>query len=151
MVNMSVSGSQPNMYESHRGLGAYVLPQADLICYSLGANDAATAVAAATYTTNVKNMIAHKQSRYPGGTMIVFGPAPDENNTNETNAIAIRTAASVAAFEANDPKVAYVNLGGAFDRTVSGNYASTDPTGSRIHPSDVGKRRSSRSSDVPGR
>lgn len=138
MLNMSVSGSASTLHESRRSLNAYEWAQADLIGYSLGMNDAGQAIPAATYKTNVKNMIAWKQARHPSATMIVFGPSPAENNTTETALAAIRTAASEAVTEAADSKVKYCNLGSAFDRTVSSNYASSDTAGSRVHPSDAG-------------
>lgn len=138
MLNTSVSGSASALHESRRSLGAYNFAQADLIGYSLGMNDAGQAVPTATYKTNVKNMIAWKQARYPNATMIVFGATPAENNTTETALALLRTAASEAVAEANDNKVKYCNLGTAFDRTVSSNYAGTDTAGSRVHPNDAG-------------
>lgn len=138
MVNMSVSGSTSALHDSRRKLDAYHFPQVDLIGFSSGVNDAAQAVPTATYKTNVKNMIAWKQARYPAATMIVYGPTPAENNTTETALVAIRTAASEAVSEANDPRVKYCNLGPAFDRTVTSNYAGTDTAGSRLHPSNAG-------------
>ena len=138
MLNTSVSGSASTLHESRRALGGYNFPQADLIGYSLGMNDAGQSIPTATYKTNVKNMIAWKQARYPSATMIVYGASPAENSTTETALVALRTAASEAVAEANDNKVKYCNLGAAFDRTVSGNYASTDSAGSRVHPNDTG-------------
>lgn len=138
MVNFSIGGSASTLHESRRKLGAYNIPQADLICYSLGMNDAGQAIPTATYKTNVKNFIAWKQARYPQARMIVFGASPAENNTTETALALLRTAASEAVAEANDNKVVYVNLGTAFDRTVSSNYASSDAAGSRVHPNDAG-------------
>ncbi|MBP1135119.1 lysophospholipase L1-like esterase [Arthrobacter sp. PvP023] len=138
MINKSVSGSTSVMHESRRLLGAYDFPQADVIGYSLGMNDAGQAVPVATYKTNVKNMIAWKQARYPAAKMIVYGATPAENNTTETALVALRTAASQAVTEANDPRVVYCNLGTAFDRTVASNYAGSDTPGSRVRPSNAG-------------
>lgn len=50
----------------------------------------------------------------------------------------IRSAAQAAVTAAADPKVFYLSLGGAFDRKNTANYATSDPTGSHIHPSDSG-------------
>lgn len=138
MLNTSISGSASPLHESRRLLGAYDFPQADLIGYSLGMNDAGQAIPTATYKTNVKNMIAWKQARYPRATMIVYGSTPAENNTTETALALLRTAASEAVTEAADSRVKYCNLGTAFDRTVASNYASSDTAGSRLHPSDAG-------------
>jgi len=138
MLNMSVSGSASTLHESRRSLGAYNFPQADLIGYSLGTNDAGQLIPTATYKTNVKNMIAWKQARYPNAKMIVYGVTPRENNTVETACALLRTAASQAVTEAADSKVFFCDLGSSFDRTVTTNYATTDTAGDRTHPSVVG-------------
>lgn len=138
MVNMSMSGSTSGQADRRRAYGDYDLPQVDHINYSMGANDASSAVPTATFKANVAAAIAWKKSRYPKATMTVFGSTPHENSTNETAAIALRSAASDAVTEAADSKVKYLNLGAAFDRTVTSNFASTDTAGNRIHPSDAG-------------
>lgn len=138
MVNASISGSASTLHESRRAMNAYEWPQADLICYSLGMNDAGQSVPVATFKTNVQNMIAWKKSRYPNAKMLVLGPTPAENDTTENALVAMRSAASDAVTAANDNSVKYLNLGGAFDRKVSSNYATSDAAGSRVHPSDAG-------------
>lgn len=138
MVNLSVSGSTTQDHERLRQYGTYDLPKVDFIAYSLGANDASAGNSSALVKSNIAAMIAHKKARYPNAKMIVYGSTPHENNTNETNAVALRTAASEAVTEAADSKVVYLNLGGAFDRLVASNYASGDAAGNRIHPSDAG-------------
>lgn len=139
MVNLAMSGTTSGNYETRRLMGDLHMAQVDHINYSLGANDAAQAVSTSTFQTNVANMIAWKQSRYPAATMHVFGITPMENNTSETAAVAMRTAAQAAVTAAADSKVKYLNLGGAFDRTQGTSvYATTDAAGSRIHPNDAG-------------
>ncbi|NUR28877.1 MAG: SGNH/GDSL hydrolase family protein, partial [Catenulispora sp.] len=138
MVNLSVSGSTSSQFERLRLRGHWDQPQVDHVYYSLGANDASQAVPTATYKANVASAIAWKKARYPNATMTVFGMTPQENNTNEANAAAMRTAASDAVTEAADPKVKFLNLGSAFDRTNTANYASSDAAGNHIHPSDAG-------------
>jgi len=138
MVNMSLSGQTSVVLESRRALGVYDGIPADLICYSPGINDASQAVSASTYRANVDAVIAWKKAIHPKAELIVFGPTPAENNTTETAAAALRAQATAAVTAAADAKVSYCNLGAAFDRTVSSNYASSDSAGSRVHPNDAG-------------
>lgn len=138
MINVSMSGTTSANAERRRSYGDYDFPQVDHVNYSMGVNDAGSSVTAATYKANVAAAIAWKKVRYPKATMTVFGVTPLENSTSEGFAAQYRTAAAEAVTEAADPLVKFCNLGAAFDRTVSSNYASSDPAGSRVHPSDAG-------------
>lgn len=138
-INKSISGTTSVDHEKLRAYGTYVFPQVDLICYSLGVNDAGNAVPTATYTANLNALIAWKKSRYPNATLLIFGTTPLENNTSETAAVALRSAASSAVTSAADSKIRYCNLGAAFDRTQGTTvYTTTDSAGSRVHPNDTG-------------
>ena len=137
LVNKSISGSTSVAHERMRGYGDYDMPQVDLLEYSLGANDAAQGTSTATFKSNVAAMIAHKKALYPNAKMVVYGCSPLQVNAQETAAVALRTAAQQAVTEANDPKVLFCDLGDAFDRTVNGNYATSDGAGTGVHPSDA--------------
>lgn len=138
MVNMSLSGQTSIVQESRRAQGAFDGIPADLICYSMGPNDAAQGVAASTYRANVDAAIAWKKVMHPAARMVVFGPTPNENNTTEAAQVTLRAEAAAAVTAAADSKVKFCDLGSAFNRTTASNYASSDAAGSRVHPSDAG-------------
>jgi len=96
------------------------------------------AVSDATYEANLTAFWDWVGARYPDAKMIVCGVTPLENNTSETRADGLRTKAAAFVTAQNSPRLKYINLGSAFDRTVSTNYASTDTPGSRVHPNDTG-------------
>lgn len=139
MVNGAISGSTSGGHELLRQGGMYDHDKVGLIVYQLGTNDAAQAISASTTGANLATFIAWKKLRWPDAKMIVFGPPPAENNTTETALVAIRTALSDAVAAANDPKVKFKSLAGAFDRAAgTTNYVSSDTAGSRLHPNDTG-------------
>lgn len=138
MLNTSVSGTTAAFHDTRRAMGGYELPQADFIAYSLGTNDASGGTTAAAFKTNIASIITHKQTRHPNAKMLILGATPRESDTVETALALLRTAASQAVAEANDPNVKYLSLGSAFDRKLVSNYASSDPANDHTHPSDAG-------------
>lgn len=140
VVLKSVSGTTSSDHEAFRSAGYHDIRHADLIVYALGVNDAVTGVSPSTYTANLTAFWNWVASRYPESKLLVLGVSPLENNTSETNAVALRSAAAAFVASVNQPnRLAYINLGAAFDRTLTTTvYASTDTPGSRIHPNDTG-------------
>lgn len=136
-INRSYSGSTSGDHERYRAHGNLEFPQVDYIHYQLGVNDAGQAIPTVTFKNNVKSMIDYKKSRYPAAQMIVWGPTPLQNNTKEAALIAMRSAASDAVNEANDPTIHFASLASAFDRTNESNYASSDPSGDKTHPNNT--------------
>jgi lysophospholipase L1-like esterase len=134
----SVSGSTTTDHELWRAGGYHDVADPALCVYSVGINDAGAAVSDATYTANLTAFWEWFSDRYSQGKMIVTGVTPLENNTSETRAAGLRAAASAYVTSVNSPRLKYINLGGAFDRTVSSNYAASDTPGSRVHPNDTG-------------
>lgn len=138
VILKSVSGSTTADHESWRAAGYHDIADPALIVYAVGVNDAGAAVSDAAYTANITAFWNWAKVRYPNAKMIVCGVTPLENNTSETRAAGLRAAASAFVAAQDDAHLKYVNLGAAFDRTVSSNYASTDTAGSRVHPNDTG-------------
>lgn len=137
VINKAVSGSTSGDHERFRAHGLYDLPQVDYLHYQLGTNDAGAGVSSATYKANVAAMIAFKKAVYPNAQMVVWGPTPRQNSTYETALIAMRTAAQEAVTEAASSKVRYASLATAFDRTVEANFAASDTSGDKVHPSNA--------------
>jgi len=138
IVLKSVSGSTSSDHEAWRAAGYHDIPQVDLVVYALGVNDAGTGAADATYTANLAAFWAHVSKRWPAAKMIVCGPTPIENNTAETRAAGLRAAGAAWVAAQASANLRFVDLGSAFDRTLSGNYASSDAAGSRVHPNNTG-------------
>jgi lysophospholipase L1-like esterase len=134
----SVSSVKTTDMEGYRAAGYLDIPKADLILYNVGINDAGAAVSDGTYTTNITAFWDWASMRFPSAKAIICGVSPLENNTSETRAVGLRTAASTYVSGVASAKLKFIDLGSAFDRTVSSNYASTDTPGSRVHPSDAG-------------
>jgi lysophospholipase L1-like esterase len=139
VVLKSTHGSNTTQHETWRANGYHNIAQCDLCFYALGANDAVGGASGATYTANLTAFWNWYRFRYPNGKMIVLGPAPIENDTSEANAVAIRAAAASYVSSVASSRLAYVDLGSAFDRTLeSAVYYSFDTPGSRIHPNTAG-------------
>lgn len=132
------SGSTTAGHENFRATGRYDFERLDALFYNVGLNDAVAGTATATTMANVQAFTQWKQKHHPDAALVLFGPEPAEHNTTEANLAALRTAMAAYVTGLGDPKVKFCDLGGAFDRTVSGNYASTDTAGSRIHPDNDG-------------
>lgn len=137
VILKSVSGSTTTEHEGWRAEGYHDVDDPALIVYALGVNDAGSAVSDSVYTSNLSSFWGWAKTRYPNTKMIVCGVTPLENNTSETRAAGLRTAASQFVTSQNDSRLKYINLGNSFDRTVSSNYASSDTAGSRVHPNDI--------------
>jgi lysophospholipase L1-like esterase len=132
------SGSNSSGHENYRASGKYEFPQVDAIFYNLGINDAVQGVSTATRTANVQALIAWKQKRYPKAKLVIFGTTPVQDNTQEAAIAAFRAADAATVAAAADPLIKYCNLGGSFDRTVYGNFATSDPNGTAVHVRDQG-------------
>ena len=98
----------------------------------IGVNDAGGAVSGSAYTSNLTAFWSWASKRYPDAKMVICGVTPLENNTSEANAATLRSAASSYVSGVADSRLKYINLGSAFDRTVSSNYVGSDPAGSRV-------------------
>ena len=139
VVLKSASSSTSTHHEGWRAAGYHDVDDPDLIVYAVGANDAITGAATGTYTTNITAFWTWASKRYPNARVVICGVTPLENNTSETNAAALRSAASGYVTSVNDARLKYINLGAAFDRTSgTTNYATSDTAGSRVHPNDTG-------------
>jgi hypothetical protein len=138
LLSKSVSGTTSTQAETNRQLGLLDVPKADLIMYQMGANDGSQSVAAGTYQANWTNFITWALNLYPRANILMLGTTPAENNTTETNLATLRTNMSAFVTALGNARVKYCNLGGAFTRTDTTNYISSDTTGSHIHPSNQG-------------
>lgn len=118
--------------------GWHDIKNVDIVWYALGTNDAGSGVADGTYTGNVAFFWEWLKKRYPSAVMVVLGPPPLQNNTKETRAAGIRAAGLAWVTAQAHPRLKFINLGAAFDRTVGANYNGGDPPGDNVHPGDVG-------------
>jgi len=132
-------GTTSTQGESARLRGFFDGPgKAQYYFYHFGANDAAQSVASATYTTNIGKFITWALSKNATAKIIILGITPVENNTTNTNAITLRSAANTYVNGLGLSNVFYCELGNAFDRTDSSFYSTADAAGSRIHPNVAG-------------
>lgn len=138
VVLKSVSSSKSTDWSGYLSAGYADIAEADLIIYTPSVNDAGAAVSNETYTTALQSFWDWKQRQFSSAHAIITGTTPLENNTSETRAVGLRTAASTFVSDINHSNLHYINNGSRFDRTVSTNYASTDTPGSRVHPNDAG-------------
>lgn len=134
----SVSGATSADHEGWRAAGYHDIARADLIVYAVGINDAGDAVSDSAFVANLTAFWQWASKRYPKAKVVICGVTPLENNTSETRAAGLRTAASDYVTGVADERLKYINLGSAFDRTVSSNYAASDTPGARVHPNDTG-------------
>jgi lysophospholipase L1-like esterase len=135
----SLSGTKAADHELFRASGWHDIAQADLIVYALGVNDAGASVSGSSFVADLTRFWDWAKVRYPTAKMIVLGVPPIENNTSESAAASIRTAVSAWVTSVNSSRLAYINLGGSFDRTLGATvYASSDTAGQRVHPNDTG-------------
>jgi len=138
VVLKSVSSSTTADHEGWRAAGYHDIAAPALVVYGVGINDAGAAVSDSAYTANVDAMWSWVEKRWPDAKMIVTGVTPLENNTSETRAAGLRTAADSFVSGEASPRLKYINLGNAFDRTNPAFYVASDPAGNRVHPNDAG-------------
>ena len=132
-------GTTSTQGESARLRGFFDGPgKAQYYFYHFGANDASQGVSSSVYTSNIGKFITWALSKNPTSTIIILGITPIENNTINTNAIALRSAANTYINGLGLSNVFYCELGNAFDRTNSSFYSTADTAGSRIHPNVAG-------------
>jgi hypothetical protein len=133
-----LGGTTTSHGEAWRDEGLLDVPGVDVVAYQWGANDCANSVSSVTYSANWSAFVNWALLRWPTCHVLMLGPSPAENNTTDTNAAAYRTALSGYVSGLGNSRVKYLNLGTAFTRTDTSNYATTDTTGSHIHPNVQG-------------
>jgi lysophospholipase L1-like esterase len=139
MVLKSISGSTSADHELWRAGGYHDIQGADIGFYAVSVNDAGASIAPAAYIANVTAFWAWWAKRYPGAVLFVCGTTPLENNGSETNAVALRAAASAYVASVSSPFLKYIDLSSSFDRTQGVTfYAGSDTAGSRVHPNTAG-------------
>lgn len=139
VVLKSISGATSSDHEQYRAGGWHDINQCDLIFYGVGVNDAIGGVSGATFTANLTAFWSWASRRYPIAKVVILGASPLENNTQEAAAVTLRAAASAFVASVNAPnRLAFIDLGSSFDRTVTSNYVGTDTPGSRLHPNNTG-------------
>lgn len=139
LIMKQAGGSTSTNAEMWRRYGYLDLPfPPSLILYQMGVNDAGQAMSAATYQANWSAFTTWALARWPQCKILMLGPTPIEDNTAHAAAETLRSNMSAFVTGLNNPRVKYLNLGTAFDRTVSSNYTSSDTPGARVHPSNAG-------------
>lgn len=138
VILKSVSSSTTTEWENWRSAGYIDITDPALVVYAVSVNDAGAAVSDATYLANITAFWNWAKWNFPLAKCIICGTTPLENNTSETRAVGLRATASAYVTSVADARLKYIDLGTAFDRLVSGNYAATDTPGSRVHPNDTG-------------
>jgi hypothetical protein len=132
-------GTTSTQGESARLRGFFdALGKAQYYFYHFGANDASQGVSSSVYTSNIDKFITWALYKNPTSIIIILGITPVENNTTNTNAIALRSSANTYVNGLGLSNVFYCELGNAFDRTNSSFYSTADTSGSRIHPNVAG-------------
>lgn len=137
VVMKQIGGCTSSTAELWRNNGNLDVPNASLICYQMGVNDASVALSQATYEANWTSFYNWARRRFPTAKILFLGATPVENNTVETALVALRSNMASWVAARNDANLKYLNLGASFDRTLTANYATTDTPGSRVHPSEV--------------
>lgn len=137
IINKSLSGKTGIDFDKVMAEGMLDVEGVTDIFWGLGVNDAIQATGTSAFGTAVTNFINYKKKYFPKVRLYMCGATPLQNNTTEATLATYRTAMSNAVSTAADPLVKYINLANSFDRTVDGNYASTDTPGSKIHPASV--------------
>lgn len=127
------SGSTTEGHEAFRRIGRYDFPRLDAIFYQLGTNDAQSAVATSTSLANAAAFVSWARLRHPAAAIVIFGPPPLADNDDEAALADLRAALSAHVAGLGDERVLFCDLGAAFDRGDSGNYA-----GDGVHPDDDG-------------
>lgn len=139
IVLKAIGGTTTADHETLRATGYHDIAQCSLGVYSLGMNDGIQSDSAATSLANAQAYWTWFRDRYPNATLIVCGPSPAENNGTESNLVTLRAALSGWVTTAAHPRLKYITLASAFDRTAgTAFYYSGDTAGSRVHPNVAG-------------
>lgn len=139
IVLKALGGTTTGDHETLRQGGFHDISSVNVCFYALGMNNANQSIATASGLADMQSFWNWFKFRYPGKMMVVIGPSPAENNTTETNLVALRAAAADWVTSVNSPLLKFISLADAFDRTQGlAVYLSTDTAGSRIHPNDAG-------------
>lgn len=124
--------------ETQRSVGVFDVPQADMIVYAMGVQDATVALAQATYLANWLAFYQWKKRTYPLARLVFVGTTPTDNNANEAYLAIYRSDMSAFVAGLGDPLVKFLDLGSSFDRTNSANFFASDTANARVNPSVAG-------------
>jgi len=134
----AVGGTTSTQGESARLRGFFDGPgKAQYYFYHFGMNDTSTSNPS-VYTANIGKFINWAFSKNSSAKIIILGITPAENETTNTNAIALRAGASAFVSGLSLSNVYYCELGSAFDRLNSSFYSTADSAGNRVHPNVAG-------------
>jgi lysophospholipase L1-like esterase len=140
LVNMGISGKKGTDFQTLWTDDIYNIDDPDIIFWQLGTNDASQSVGTTAFANAVTYAANYKQQRWPNATMVFLGSTPRQDNTAETLLATYRAAevTALAAFS-SDPKIIYISLANAFDRTATFStiWASSDTAGNGLHPGTV--------------
>jgi len=104
------------------------VPQADIIFYQLGVNDSTKGTTNQQFTDEMNRLIDWRNRLFPNSKLVLVGPTPLNNTTNETTLAGYRSIQSSLANINNN--IYYLDLSNSFDRTVITNYTASDG----VHP-----------------
>lgn len=147
-----ISGSTTASHYTKFTKGEYdIMPNKQppaIVIIELAVNDASAGVSAVDYVARVQYYVERMLSNPDNAQktlVVVLSATPLQNNTAYANSLVLDAAAETMINELNENED-YVDraffvpdLGLTFDRTVFGNFASTDTPGSGIHPNNTGQ------------
>jgi len=143
IVLKSASGSTTGDHATWVTQGYHDITPPDLVIYEVGTNDcgnylSAGQVAPATYVANIAAWWARQSLLWPKAKMIVTSPPPRGAAAPEAQAVLLRAALAVWVASQNSSRLAYIDLGTAFDRTNTSFFAASDAANDRVHWSAAG-------------
>lgn len=99
--------------------GSLYVESPNFIFYQLGINDANQAIGTTAYVANMQRIIAYKQTYWKDAILVFLGSTTVQLSSRETTLDTYRTAMANMVTAANDPKVKYISLANAYDRTAT--------------------------------
>lgn len=129
-VNKAIGGQTSFDFQKYIMNRVADIDQADLILFAYGTNEAINNVLPSDFAIYINSAWEWFKRKYPQSHMVLVGATPLNDNTNNNRLIAHRAVMSNFVTTIADPRLTYVSMENAFDRTILSNYTSNDG----VHP-----------------
>lgn len=106
------------------------IDQNNLFFFAYGINEALSNMNPSTFLSYLQFVWNWFKIKYPKSHMTIIGSTPLNDNTNEARLVILRQTMDTFVTSVADPRLSYVSLANAFDRTNLSNYNAGDG----VHP-----------------
>lgn len=130
MVNKAIGSQTSFDFVKYIESELATIPQCDIFMLCYGINEAINNMDTTLFRSYLQIIWNWFKREYRDRHMVIVGSTPLNNNTNEARLVIHRATMAQFVADMDDERLTYVSMENAFDRTVLGNYTSSDG----VHP-----------------